>query len=129
MRRPRGLRVFVYRFERVIPGQGEAELGAFHGLEVPFVFGSLKCPEWQWLPTTADDASLSQLMQTYWTQFAKTGNPNASGLPPWPTWSETEKAFLVVNPDASVTQQRNFPPLLSSLGAAELKRRLQIFQH
>jgi hypothetical protein len=30
--------------------------------------------------------------------------------------------FLVVNQDASVTAQRNFPPLLSSLGANELKQ-------
>jgi para-nitrobenzyl esterase len=124
-----GLRVFVYRFDRTIPGQGEAELGAFHGLEVPFVFGSLKGPEWQWLPTTAVDASLSELIQTYWTQFAKKGDPNAPGLPPWPRWSETDTAFLVVNPDAGITAQRNFPPLLSSLGATDLKRRLQNPQH
>ncbi|HMI74651.1 MAG TPA: carboxylesterase family protein, partial [Steroidobacteraceae bacterium] len=100
----------------------EAELGAFHSLEVPYVFGSLRDREWQWLPSTADDASLSDLLQTYWTNFAKTSNPNASGLPNWPAWSEDKKEFLVVNQDASVTAQRNFPPLFSSLGANELKQ-------
>jgi para-nitrobenzyl esterase len=117
-----GQQVFVYRFDRSIPGKGEATLGAFHSLEVPFVFGSLRDREWQWLPSTADDASLSELLQTYWTNFAKTGNPNASGMPNWPAWSDEKKEFLVVNEDASVTAQRNFPPLFSSLGAKELKQ-------
>jgi para-nitrobenzyl esterase len=116
-----GQQVFVYRFDRSIPGKGEADLGAFHSLEVPYVFGSLGDPEWKWLPSTADDASLSDLLQTYWTNFAKTSNPNASGLPNWPAWSDAGKEFLVVNQDASVTAQRNFPPLLSSLGTDELK--------
>jgi para-nitrobenzyl esterase len=117
-----GQQVFVYRFDRTVPGQGEATLGAFHSLEVPYVFGSLRDREWRWLPSTEDDAALSELLQTYWTNFAKTGNPNASGLPNWPAWSDSKKEFLVVNRDASVSAQRNFPPLFSSLGATELKR-------
>jgi para-nitrobenzyl esterase len=114
--------VFVYRFDRSIPGKGEATLGAFHSLEVPYVFGSLRDREWQWLPSTTDDASLSELLQTYWTNFAKTSNPNGSGLPNWPAWNDAEKEFLLVNQDASVTAQRNFPPLFSRLGPNELKQ-------
>jgi para-nitrobenzyl esterase len=117
-----GQRVFVYRFDRSVPGKGEATLGAFHSLEVPYVFGSLHDPEWKWLPSIADDASLSELLQTYWTNFAKTSNPNASGLPNWPAWNDEEKEFLLVKQDASVTTQRNFAPLFSSLGANELKQ-------
>jgi para-nitrobenzyl esterase len=116
-----GQRVFVYRFDRSIPGKGEAELGAFHSLEVPYVFGSLADPEWQWLPSTSDDEALSNLLQTYWTNFAKTGDPNATGLPNWPAWSDDKMEFLVVNKDASVSAQRNFAPLFSRLGANELK--------
>jgi para-nitrobenzyl esterase len=117
-----GQRVFVYRFDRSIPGKGEAELGAFHSLEVPYVFGSLRDREWQWLPSTADDASLSDLLQTYWTNFAKTSNPNASGLPDWPSWSDEAKEFLVINKDASVTAQRNFAPVFSTLEPDDLKK-------
>lgn len=116
-----GQRVFVYRFDREIPGRGETELGAFHSLEVPYVFGSLSDREWQWLPSTAEDAALSNLLQTYWTNFAKTGDPNASGLPNWPVWSDGAKEFLVINKDASVSAQRNFPPLFSRLRAKELR--------
>jgi hypothetical protein len=43
-------------------------------------------------------------------------------LPNWPAWSAEKKEFLLVNQDASVTTQRNFPPLFSSLGSSELKR-------
>jgi para-nitrobenzyl esterase len=116
-----GLRVFVYRFDRTIPGKGEAELGAFHSLEVPYVFGTLQDREWKWLPSTADDALLSNLIQTYWTNFAKSGDPNDSGLPHWPTWTEDKQEFLVVNKDASVSAQRNFAPLFSSLAPSDLK--------
>jgi para-nitrobenzyl esterase len=117
-----GQHVFVYRFDRAIPGKGEAELGAFHSLEVPYVFGSLQGQEWQWLPSTADDESLSGVLQNYWTNFAKTSDPNAAGLPNWPAWRDEQKEFLVVNRDASVTAQRNFPPLFASLRASELKQ-------
>ena len=116
-----GQRVFVYRFDRTVPGKGEVELGAFHSLEVPYVFGSLRDREWQWLPSTSDDAALSNLIQTYWTNFAKSGDPNASGLPNWPVWSDREKEFLVINKDASVSAQRNFPPLFSRLDANALR--------
>jgi para-nitrobenzyl esterase len=116
-----GRRVFVYRFDRTIPGKGEAELGAFHSLEVPYVFGTLRDREWQWLPSTPDDAALSNLLQTYWTNFAKSGDPNASGLPNWPAWSDDKTQFLVINKDGSVTTQHNFPPLFSRLAAGELK--------
>jgi para-nitrobenzyl esterase len=116
-----GQRVFVYRFDRSIPGKGETELGAFHSLEVPYVFGSLHDREWQWLPSAPDDVALSNLLQTYWTNFAKAGDPNASGLPDWPVWSDDKKEFLVINKDASVSAQRNFPPLFSRLGAGQLR--------
>jgi para-nitrobenzyl esterase len=118
-----GQHVFVYRFDRVVPGKGAAELGAFHSLEVPYVFGSLKDREWQWLPSTPDDASLSSLIQTYWTNFAKSGDPNASGLPPWPLWSNAKQEFLVVNKDASVSEQRNFAPLFADLSPDGLRKR------
>jgi para-nitrobenzyl esterase len=118
-----GAHVFVYRFERSIPGKGQAELGAFHSLDIPYVFGALRDPAWQWLPFTADDAALSNLVQTYWTNFAKSGNPNASGLPEWPAWSDSKKEFLVIKNDGRVSAQRNFPPPLSSLSVENLRKR------
>lgn len=117
-----GQHVFVYRFDRSIPGKGQGELGAFHSLEIPYVFGALRDATWQWLPFTPDDAALSNLIQTYWTNFAKSGNPNAQGLPNWPQWIDDKKEFLEVGKDGTVTARRNFPPPFSSLSAEDLKK-------
>jgi para-nitrobenzyl esterase len=117
-----GSPVFVYRFDRSIPGRGEDELGAFHSLEVPYVFGALRDPTWRWLRFTSVDAGLSNLIQTYWTNFAKSGNPNASGLPNWPSWSDSKMEFLEIKKDGRITAQRNFPPPFTSLSAEDLKK-------
>jgi para-nitrobenzyl esterase len=117
-----GQQVFVYRFDRSIPGKGEGELGAFHSLEIPYVFGVLHDPTWQWLPFTPDDAALSNLIQTYWTNFAKSGNANAQGLPYWPAWSDGKKEFLEIRKDGRITAQRNFPPLFSRLSTEDLRK-------
>jgi para-nitrobenzyl esterase len=41
--------------------------------------------------TTRD---VSDAIMNYWTQFAKTGDPNQSGLPAWPAFSKGHEAFL-----------------------------------
>jgi para-nitrobenzyl esterase len=118
-----GQHVYVYRFNRSIPGKGEGELGAFHTLELPFVFGTLHDSAWHWLPFTPEDAALSNLIQTYWTNFAKSGDPNAQGLPNWPAWTDSKKEFLEIRKDARISAQRNFQPLFSSLSADDLRGR------
>jgi para-nitrobenzyl esterase len=117
-----GQHVFMYRFGRSVPGKGQAELGAFHGIEIPYVFGAFRDPAWRWLPFTSDDAALSNLIQTYWTNFAKRGNPNGQGLPNWPAWSDSKKEFLEIRNSGTISVQRNFTPLLSSLSPGDLKK-------
>lgn len=120
-----GQRAFVYRFDRTIPGKGEADLGAFHSLEIPYVFGAFQDPSWRWLPFGSADFRLSDSIQAYWTNFAKTGDPNSSGLPNWPAWTDGEKAFLEIDKNGKISGQRNFPPLFSSLSAEDLRNRLK----
>lgn len=119
-----GHRVFVYRFDRSIPGKGESELGAFHSLEVPYVFGAFQDPTWQWLPFEPIDRRISGSLQLYWTNFAKTGNPNISGLPKWPAWSDGLQEFLEIGKSGNIGPQRDFAPSFSSISAPNLKRRL-----
>lgn len=72
---------YLYHFTRVPPGARFAGLGAFHGCEVPYVFGNLPPA----MPKVDDD--LSAVMIRTWAQFARTGDPNHDGLPLWPVYS------------------------------------------
>ncbi|RDV00618.1 carboxylesterase/lipase family protein [Trinickia dinghuensis] len=56
-----------------------------HVSEVPYVFGNL-VPNGHGAPD-ATDVALSNAMSSYWTNFAKTGNPNGAGLPGWPAYT------------------------------------------
>jgi para-nitrobenzyl esterase len=87
---------FEYEFARVPPGR-EA-LGATHGLELSYVFGTLDRGIRVFFgPSarpTAVDAQVSQVMQEYWTNFAKTGNPNGGQLPAWPKFEVSSRAYI-----------------------------------
>ena len=71
-------KAYNYSFNRALPGDSA---GAFHSSELWFMFHTLKN---SWRPFTAGDYKLSDKMIDYWTNFAKTGNPNANGSNEWP---------------------------------------------
>ena len=77
---------WVYYFSRVRDGDAGAKVRAYHGVELPYAFGTHD----PWMTTNDADWRLADQMMTYWVQFAKTGNPNVSSQPEWPpfTWSK-----------------------------------------
>jgi para-nitrobenzyl esterase len=97
--------VYRYRFEEVPPmpqGSTEEPRGAYHSAEIEFVFGVLSSKHLPWRP---EDLKLSQLMSTYWSNFAKTGDPNGPGLPKWPRYSSEDGYQLMqLNSDPGATK-------------------------
>jgi para-nitrobenzyl esterase len=69
-------------------------LGAFHGLELAYVFGTLEAGGYR--PTESDRA-LADAMQSSWVRFAATGDPGGSGAPPWPAYDATDP-YLELGP-------------------------------
>lgn len=78
--------VYAYHFEQTPPTEpGRKSRGVHHGSDIQFVFGTLDSQNLAW---TANDRKMSRIMSSYWTNFAKTGNPNGPGLPKWPRYDQ-----------------------------------------
>jgi para-nitrobenzyl esterase len=91
-------RSYVYRFDWVSTFAGGA-LGACHGLELPFVFGTLKNPViGLFAGTTPAAYVLSEAMQRCWVAFARTGDPSSGIAAPWPRYRVHERATMCFGP-------------------------------
>jgi para-nitrobenzyl esterase len=101
---------YRYEFDRV--PKGREKVGATHASELPYVFGVL-VPGAQLADAQYDrvDADVSLTVQRYWTNFAKTGDPNANGLARWAPYERTTRpylAFTSAGPIARAGLRRQF---------------------
>ena len=53
------------------------------------------------------EAAVSEIMQQYWVNFAKTMNPNGPGLPEWPVYEEGKKTVMQFNNGATLIETPN----------------------
>jgi para-nitrobenzyl esterase len=82
----RGKKAYVYYFTHVPPSApGQPSRGATHTAELAYVFSNLIPANREWPEV---DKRLADQMSTYWANFARTGDPNGSGLPAWPVYKD-----------------------------------------
>ncbi len=73
--------------------------GAPHGGEIGFVFGTLTARPGS--TPTPEDQAVSRMAQSYWVNFAKTGDPNGAGLPTWPRHDPSKDLIFDFRPDGT----------------------------
>jgi para-nitrobenzyl esterase len=96
-----GAPAYIYFFSYVTASMRErVPNGAPHGSEIPYVFNTLDA-RWGASEETPEDQKVARMMNTYWANFARTGNPNAPGLPEWPLYTTEKNELLEFRPDAS----------------------------
>ena len=105
---------FRYRFDISHPTDPKRQpnAGAYHSAEIEYVFGELD-PE-NWISWRQEDRTLTEAMQTYWSNFAKAGDPNGppslsgttSKLPPWPAY-DADGGWQVLHLDAQIKAEKD----------------------
>jgi len=96
-----GQPTFAYHFTRLPPSDKQT-VGAYHTAEIPFVFNSIEPA----LGNSNEDELLADAMGTYWTNFAKTGNPNMPVTPEtsWPVYAGQNWMVLSANTGWAITE-------------------------
>ena len=94
--------VYLYYFDEhpaYAADSPRAGFGTPHSEELPYVFRQLR--EHRRPPPTPKDEAMSDLVRTYWTNFAKTFDPNGDGVPAWPVFTNAAPRMLHIAADAT----------------------------
>jgi para-nitrobenzyl esterase len=104
-------KAYVYNFTHLPAGWREPGCFAFHGLELPYVFGHMEgvngatiiylgsragCNPMKDPMVGDEDRLVAKNTMSIWKQFAKTGNPSVSGLIDWPAYTEENDTYLAI---------------------------------
>jgi len=96
----KGKPAYIYLFSYVSPAMKQRmQYGAAHASEIQYVFDKLNSQPGA--TVAPKDQEVAKLMNAYWANFAKTGNPNGKGLPNWPVYDATKNEILEFRPDGT----------------------------
>lgn len=96
----KGAPAYVYLFSYVSASMRERmRYGAAHGSEIPYVFDDLR--DRNGATVAPKDQEVATMMNTYWANFAKTGDPNGKGLPEWPLYDPQKNQILEIQADGT----------------------------
>lgn len=108
-----GSRPYLYYFVHT-PTEPTTPCGygckAGHGAEIRYVFDHLDQDPRPW---SEEDRQLARDMVAYWTNFAKTGDPNGPGLRPWPAFDGADASVFRIGNDAERNQRGALPDFKS----------------
>jgi para-nitrobenzyl esterase len=114
-------KAYVYYFDHRTPLSPN---GANHGAEIGYVFRTLDVPSGPLGfigKPRPEDLAMSELLSSYWTNFAKTGDPNGAGLPAWPAFTPAAQNAMLFDaksgarPVPNMTQIKAFDAYYASL--------------
>lgn len=120
-----GLPAYLYFFAHHYPAQEALHLEAFHASELPYEFGRIGAAEgwpelWPRPPDEAREHALSEAMKSYFTSFARAGEPSSSGAAAWQVYG-VDRAFLELR--ASPRSKRHLMPGMFELHEEVIARR------
>ena len=129
-------KTFQYYFTRLNGVGRRIKWGVFHASEIPYVFGTLPDSAYGTTATlfgdfsvdadsySEQDGRLSKAMSAAWAQFAKTGDPNRTGIATWPPFGKTQEKYLEFGDQIAVKTDLRKSQLdfLSSFSASQRER-------
>jgi len=99
----KGVPVYEYRFSYVAESVGQP--GAQHATDIPFFFDTTAIKYGD--KTTPRDVAMGKTISAYLANFAKTGDPNGSGLPAWPRYTRAADQIMDFSESGRAVAQKD----------------------
>jgi para-nitrobenzyl esterase len=95
-----GHATYQYGFDHAAPDRLADQGGMGHSAELSFVFGTWGAG----VQLSPVDRKISEQMQAYWANFARTGDPNGEGLPHWPGFQLKEREYMAFTDEGATVK-------------------------